>query len=442
MHTVFYTTIVALALALSAGTAYIYTDVFDGVLPHTDSSTATVYATEAEEQSTYVRLAMEAYDTITNEYWQEVVDGDLAELYLHAMAKVFGTEDIQDIDTTRADVATLLLDELQALNDDEARREATRELINVVLFNLAPQGRNRLLSTQEETKLRNTVANINPESNLYDALGVADGADRDEVTSAFEETKATLSASSSPDAKAKLREAEYAHEVLANEETKQRYDASKVEPTVSYEYFGDDVLYINISQIAPTGVQEFVEGVNEATATGERPYLILDLRGNIGGSLDFARYFLGVFLGPHQYVADLFSQGEREPMRTPEHVPQLKELQQFQEIVILVDEKTQSTAEVTTAVFKRMNLAVIVGETTKGWGTVENTFPLETQIKEGESYSLFLVHSLALGDSQQPIEGRGVEPDVDVTSANWKNELQTALDVSSLVSAVGEVMGR
>jgi len=33
--------------------------------------------------------------------------------------------------------------------------------------------------------------------------------------------------------------------------------------------------------------------------------MIIDLRGNIGGDLDFPQAFLGLFIGPNQYAFDL-----------------------------------------------------------------------------------------------------------------------------------------
>ena len=107
-------------------------------------------------------------------------------------------------------------------------------------------------------------------------------------------------------------------------------------------------------------------------------------------------------------------------------------------MVILTDQMTQSTAEVTSAMFKRMKLATVVGTATRGWGTVENTFPLTTMIDEGEKYTLFLVYSLTLRDDNVPIEGRGVTPDIDIQNTSFKKELREVIRNSSLLQAVEE----
>jgi C-terminal processing protease CtpA/Prc len=88
------------------------------------------------------------------------------------------------------------------------------------------------------------------------------------------------------------------------------------------------------------------------------------------------------------------------------------------------------------ATFKKYNVGVLVGKTTKGWGTVERVFELENQINPEKIYSLFLVHRLTLREDREPIEGRGVSPNIDMDSANWKEELLRYFESQGLVDAV------
>jgi C-terminal processing protease CtpA/Prc len=97
---------------------------------------------------------------------------------------------------------------------------------------------------------------------------------------------------------------------------------------------------------------------------------------------------------------------------------------------------TQSTAELTVATFKRLHLAHVVGVTTRGWGSVENTYPLQTVIDPNTSYALLLVNSLTLRDDNQPIEGNGVVPDVSITDKNWESGLSQYFRSPSLISAI------
>ncbi|MEX0917106.1 MAG: S41 family peptidase [Candidatus Paceibacterota bacterium] len=394
-----------------------------------------------EEADSYVRFDMEAYDIIKEHYWQSASDGDLAGLFELSLEKASG-EDATLATSTRSGVAGMLKVAFDKKETAEEKKELAVQTLIVALHNLAPQGRSGLLSQKEETALRDRVANINPNSNLYQALDIKEGASQAAVEEAFQKKKEELSEDGSPEAKEKLAQAKYAQEVLSDETTKKNYDEQKIEPTVFTRIYGSDTLYANFIKISPTTLQEFVSDVVTETNEQKLAHLIVDFRGNEGGALDFARYFLGVFVGPNQYAADLFHQGEREAERTPEQIPVVAELKQFEEIVFLTDEHTQSTAELTAAIFKRFSLATVVGTKTKGWGTVENTYPIETEIAEGEKYSLYLVNSLTLRDDQQPIEGNGVIPHVSIEEKGWEMRLLEYLDSRSLRSAVAEALSK
>jgi carboxyl-terminal processing protease len=194
-----------------------------------------------------------------------------------------------------------------------------------------------------------------------------------------------------------------------------------------------------MSKVSPSSFLEFGRTILAASTTPGLDSMILDLRGNVGGALDFAQNFLGLFLGDTQYAFDLYHQGDYNVQRTNQ--PKFTELTRYKDIAILTDGMTQSTAEVTTAAMERFHLAHVVGETTRGWGTVENTFPLDTIIDPAEKYSMLLVHSLTLRPDNQPVEGRGVDPDVNIKDANWKTELSKYFTSPSLITALKKVAG-
>jgi C-terminal processing protease CtpA/Prc len=156
--------------------------------------------------------------------------------------------------------------------------------------------------------------------------------------------------------------------------------------------------------------------------------------------LDFAKYLLALFIGPNQYAFDLFHQGELKLERTP-MVAKIPALSDFKDIVILTDTMTQSTAELTAAVFKRARLAKIIGTQTRGWGSVENTFPLQTRLSDEETYSVLLVHSLTLREDNESIEGRGVDPDINVSKPTWRDTVYATFHSRSFADAVVTAVG-
>ncbi len=91
------------------------------------------------------------------------------------------------------------------------------------------------------------------------------------------------------------------------------------------------------------------------------------------------------------------------------------------------------------SVLKKYNVGVLVGTTTKGWGTIEKVFSIENQIDEDEVSSMFLVHRVTLREDGQAIEGQGVDPMVSFNDKNWKRELSKYFGDTAIIEAVSEV---
>lgn len=396
------------------------------------------YATQEEREDIYTRFIMEAYDSIVLNYWAKLTEADYAKIFQLSLEKVANKEQAQLL-LTRAEVASYAHKQIRELPDAQAKKQYVLDVLTVVLYNLQPLGRNGLLSNVQEVALRQNVSNIDTTKNLYQDLGVEKGAPVEKVEQAYKEKESVLAKLPTKEAQEELKKITYAKKVLTDTYAKKMYDETQVEPTIAGDIRGS-TLYLSVSKIAPTTLREFGVLVDRASTTPKLDSLLIDFRGNIGGSLDFLQYFLGIFIGRQQFAFDLFHQEEYQVQRTV--LEKFEPLARYKEIVILTDNMTQSTAELTAAVFKRLNLATIVGGVTRGWGTVENTFPLKTVLAENETYALFLVHSLTLDDNNQPIEGRGVTPDILTTSYSFKEDIYSRIHNPSLQKAVFEMMSK
>ncbi len=417
------------SLALAAGGGYWWYQTREAGV----ASVAATYKT-VEENDVYVRFDMEAFDIIMREYWQKASEPDLAELYRLALQKTEGTTTATLLIPDRAGTARMLADAFARTAEDK-RKGLARDMLIVVMANLAPQGRMGLLSEKEEQAFRDVANNVDRSKDLYQTLGVEANAPIEKVQQAFAEKKQELEKLGTPEAKQQLAEAEHAHQVLSDEQTKVVYDQTKIEPTIVSHLVGDEVLYLDLSKISPATFNEFFTTLERTNDQPKLTGMIIDLRGNIGGSLDFAKYLLALFIGPQQYAFDLFHQGELKPERTPA-IAQLGGLKRFKEIALLTDGMTQSTAEVTAAMFKRLHMGKVVGTKTRGWGTVENTFPMETHFNDGEKYKLLIVHGMTLREDNELVEGRGVDPDVDISDPKWKTHLKDAFRSPALIKAI------
>ena len=392
------------------------------------------YATPEEAASVYVRFDMEAYDKIQENYWNKLSDADLAKLFTLSAEKAASTTNLTPA-TDRATTAKMLAQAFKDATSSSARTDLALKTVAVALYNLAPPGRDQLFTNAQTTALREEVRNVHPNQNLYSDLGLSKGATASQVTQAATAKERELAASTSPAAQEALKQVAYAKQVLTNPDSKALYDQAGIEPTVFPHIIGH-TLYLDLSQIAPTTLQEFAIAVNNASTTPGLDSMIIDLRSNIGGALDFLQNFLGLFIGNNQYAFDLYHQGDYQVQRTVQ--PKFTELSRFGDIAILTNDLTQSTAELTTATFERFHLAHVVGTTTRGWGTVENTYPLRTPL-DGKTYTLLLVNSITLRSDNQPIEGRGVDPDVDTSKAGWQAKLSPYFRSASLIAALKTV---
>jgi hypothetical protein len=376
-----------------------------------------------QESNIFVRFGMEAFDKILENYWAPktvLSENNLAELFQLSLQKVASTSETLATND-RSGVAQMLAVALARVFANDGKRQLVIDTVGVALLNLQPPGRSALLSQKQEVAFRQVVSNINPSSDLYQNLGLSKGASVQEVNHAYESERMALGKATSTEAKNKLQEIAYAHEVLTNTDSKNLYDQAQIEPTV-FTHIINKTLYLYISKISPTTtLQEFGRAVENASSTKGLDGMIIDLRGNFGGSPDFLTSFLGLFIGPNQYAFDLFHQGDYQVQRTS--IGKFNELARYKEIAVLIDHATLSSAELIAATMRHFNLARLVGTTTGGWGTIENTYPLETIVDPNEKYALLLVNSITLRDDNQPIQGRGVDPDVDISNSNWKNKL-------------------
>lgn len=367
------------------------------------------------EKNTPKAFIGEIYDKIKENYWNNISDAELLDLFLLSLQKNGGNVAVakfENKDTLLTVIGKNSLD--------------LPSVVQSVLGSLSPNGRSGLYTEKQEEQLKNTVANINPEKDLYKDLGLAKGASEAAVEEAFKKQEATAT----PE---KLKQLTYAKNTLTRKDQKARYDQNGVEPTIFTKIYGS-ILYVQFKKFSPTSLDEFQKAFESYKDNSALNALIFDLRGNVGGAIDATAYFLGFFLGRGQYAFDFYHKGEYLPFKT--QTDKLASITKFKQMVILIDQNSQSSAEMMAASLKKYHTGVLVGVPTKGWGTVERVFPLDNQISKTEKYSIFLVHSITLRDDNLPIEGRGVEPDISIKDPSWPQKLLLYFNNPALVNAI------
>lgn len=394
-------------------------------------------ASNPPKTSSFVVFTGEIYDKIKENYWDNITDTQLLDFYRLAAAK-FLTADTSDI-KNKETLLSFLGKQLKNKTEKE-KKDIVVNMSSAVLATLNPAGRSGLYTQKLETQLKNNINNVNPEKDLYKDLGLPKNSSAEAVSQTYKKQEEELKKLDTLEAKKKLETIAYAKDVLVDTDKKQNYDTTGIEPTIFAKILTDDIAYLKFSKFSPTSFDEFQKALNSLDIAQGPAFLIYDLRGNVGGAIDATAYFLGLFLGNNQYAYDFYHKGEYKPFKTL--VNKLPVIDNFRQIILLIDNQTQSSAELMSASLKRYNRAIIVGVPTKGWGTVESVFPLENQIDEQEKYSLFLVHSITLRDDNQPIEGRGVEPHINTNSPNWSQLLESYVRYPKLVETVKTILSK
>jgi len=187
-----------------------------------------------------------------------------------------------------------------------------------------------------------------------------------------------------------------------NEEFDEVVTRRKVEtPTVKYEMKDDGIAYIVISEFDQITVTQFQEALDSAYADGMRG-LVLDLRGNPGGSLS-AVVSIGDYMLPQGlivYTEDKY--GKREEYKsTGKHEIDVP-------MVVLVNGGSASASEILAGAIKDYEKGVLMGTTTYGKGIVQRVMSL------GDGSAVKLTVSHYYTPNGNDIHKVGIEPDIEV----------------------------
>ena len=187
------------------------------------------------------------------------------------------------------------------------------------------------------------------------------------------------------------------HEVTLTRAPVSRYD-------VTSKSLGDGITLLRVSMFSAGSGGE-VRGVIRGERPGRDHGYILDLRGNPGGLLDEAVGATSAFLsggGVVSYARRGHPVHYQAPPGGDTRTP----------LVVLVDHKTASAAEVVAGALQDRNRAVVVGSRTYGKGTVQE----ESRLSDGSSLELTVARYRT--PRGRTLDGVGIDPDVTVAPSS------------------------
>jgi len=176
--------------------------------------------------------------------------------------------------------------------------------------------------------------------------------------------------------------------------------------SVSWKMVEPGIGYIKIEGFDEHCAENVRKGLVELQGNGALKGLILDVRGNAGGLLKQAVEVSDLFLS-EGIIVGLESRlsAERVTFKAQAEVAVPPDLV----VVVLVDGGSASASEVFAGSLKSNGRATVIGTRTFGKGAVNRLFRLPD-----ESGGLYLTVAHYTVGSGTPIEGKGIEPDIEV----------------------------
>ncbi|MGH2542443.1 MAG: S41 family peptidase [Ardenticatenaceae bacterium] len=196
--------------------------------------------------------------------------------------------------------------------------------------------------------------------------------------------------------------------------------------SASGELRADGVGYVRLSDFGQMTVAQLRETLSGILA--QKPQgLVLDLRGNPGGSLDAALYVTSEFIGDGTIMLEEWGNGaETSYTTTPGGLATDPSLP----LVVLVDEGSASASEIVAGALQDRGRGRLVGDVTFGKGTVQNWHDLGA----GQG-GVRITIARWLTPNGTWVHEKGLTPDVLVeasdsyTDTEWDLQLETAVSL-------------
>ena len=207
----------------------------------------------------------------------------------------------------------------------------------------------------------------------------------------------------------------------------------KVEtPTVTLEMMEDGMAYIQVSEFDEVTVDQFADALATARGSGMKG-MILDLRGNPGGSLSAVVEMARMLLPEGLVVYTEDKNGKRQ-----EYTCDGK--REFDlPMVVLVDMNSASASEIMAGAIKDYGTGTLVGTTTFGKGIVQQIVPF----RDGSAVKITISAYYTPGGHN--IHGIGIRPDVEVEfdgEAYYENEDHPDNQLDKAKEVLLELMGK
>jgi carboxyl-terminal processing protease len=186
--------------------------------------------------------------------------------------------------------------------------------------------------------------------------------------------------------------------------------------SVKFKLLNDFVGYVRVLLFHGQTTQDLATAFERLQALNMKA-MVLDLRDNSGGLLNSAIGVTERFVERGGLIVVVNGRGDRRD----EHRSQASAPQFTKPLVVLINQRTASSAEIMAAALRDWNRAILVGTKSHGKGSVQSIYPLPGD------YALRLTTAYYVTPKGRKIDNVGVDPDYVVEAKD--QQLATALEL-------------
>ena len=204
--------------------------------------------------------------------------------------------------------------------------------------------------------------------------------------------------------------------------TRDRIDLTSVSSQI-FEKDNKRIGYIKITNFASNTFSQFQTALNKLEENNIES-LIIDVRDNLGGQLEVVTQIASLFLTKDKIVYQLNTNGIIQPIYStgPGN---------FQKpVTVLINRATASASEVLALALKESANATIIGTTSYGKGTIQESYKLST----GATIK-FTVQEW-LSPNGNSINNTGIKPDIEVSESDNSNNISSLENDAVLQTAI------
>ncbi len=183
-----------------------------------------------------------------------------------------------------------------------------------------------------------------------------------------------------------------------------------VVPSVKARLLEDGIGYVHITHMSRSTVPEFRKKLEEL---GELSSLVLDLRGNSGGSMRTSTMLADLFLKQELILRQVNRQDPTSSNPRHRTIAGSKVSLRYP-TVVLVDRVTASGAEILAGAIAPLPRVQLVGQRTYGKGLIQRVYPMP------KKHLLKLTVAEYILSADRAIHAKGIEPDIQLFPVSTK----------------------